>query len=64
MARKLIKKPQGLYTMSLLNTDNKVDLLIKTFVHRKITLKTVRFDHFLWSFSTVSLQITYKDVQK
>ena len=26
MARKLIKKPQGLHTMSFLNTDNKVDI--------------------------------------
>ena len=26
MARKLIKKPQSLYTMSLLNTDDKVDI--------------------------------------
>ena len=26
MARKQIKKPQGLYSMSLLNTDNKVDI--------------------------------------
>ena len=30
MARKLIKKPQGLYTLSLLNTDNKVDMKISS----------------------------------
>ena len=34
---------RGLYTMSLLNTDNKVDLLIKTFVHRKINAKNCTF---------------------
>ena len=24
-----------------------------------VTLKTVLFDHFLWSFSTVNMQVTY-----
>ena len=27
MARKLVKKPQGLYPMSLLSIDNEVDIL-------------------------------------